>query len=437
MRSQTILIWGFGREGRAAIDFLSAQDPRRSFVICDDEMVSKAATKNQWPIVAESQITTRWCRDAKIDLVVRSPGVSPYKAAFQLFDELSIPITTGTNLWLSENQDVTTIAVTGTKGKSTVSALINFMLSELGFDTNLAGNLGIPLLLVAPSKDFSVLELSSYQIADLSCPVSFAVFTNLLQEHIPWHGSLEKYHEDKLRMALVSPRAKIIYSSQESALDAKFSHFKNTVQAHRSGVAVTDRTVFLNGAKIGVNFGLQGRHNHDNLTLAMATVFEAIGIPKPHRPINFGDFNSLPHRLTEYNLSNGLLAVDDSLSTIPESTVAALEIYSTHPTHLIVGGADRNISFGPLTDYLANIKLRSVSFTGPAGSRMYEEGGYKLNYETNLVKTLDEAFAQLEGTVLQGDTILLSPSAPSFDEFVDYSERGKRFVELASALSLT
>src|SRR5690606_35467318 len=133
--------------------------------------------------------------------VVMGPGVSRYKPVFALMEAAGIAVTSNLNLWGAafwSGRKV--IAITGTKGKSTTATLAYLMLTRSGLDAGLAGNVGLAPLDIAGRHAIVVFELSSYQTADMDFPPDIAALTNLYPEHVDWHGSVERYYEDKLHL---------------------------------------------------------------------------------------------------------------------------------------------------------------------------------------------------------------------------------------------
>ena len=144
-------------------------------------------------------------RSARFDVVIKSPGISAYKPALLAAQAQGTQFTSGTALWFGENPEARVIAVTGTKGKSTTSALLAHLARSLGVRTALAGNIGMPLLeLLGQQAELWVIELSSFQTGEAG-PLELGVITSLYEEHLDWHGSRERYVADKLKLADVSP----------------------------------------------------------------------------------------------------------------------------------------------------------------------------------------------------------------------------------------
>jgi len=151
--------------------------------------------------------------------------------------------------------------------------------------------------------------------------------------------------------------------------------------------------------------------------------------------LDFSSFESLPHRLEEHILANGALAVDDSIATVPEATLNALEVYRDKTIHLFLGGFDRGVSLKKLIDALPALQLGSLVLSGPVGSRLYDELPEAVKKSAVIASDLVSGVEGIFGKVKRGEVLLLSPSATSFDEFRDYADRGKAFVAACQRLA--
>ncbi|MDR9370764.1 Mur ligase family protein, partial [Conexibacter sp. JD483] len=221
-------VWGAGREISSFARQLANRLPRARIAVVAadaradgsvDAGVSALAESVGARVVvgaAEAVEALRAC-----DAVVRSPGVSIHRPELFALRAGGTPVTTATSLWLAERGGRGVIGVTGTKGKSTTAALIAHLARAAGVATDLAGNIGVPALdlLDAPPAELAVIELSSYQIADLATGTEVAIVTNLYREHVDWHGSEEAYQADKLRL-LTLPGVRVAVVGDTGASEA-------------------------------------------------------------------------------------------------------------------------------------------------------------------------------------------------------------------------
>jgi UDP-N-acetylmuramoylalanine--D-glutamate ligase len=188
-----VLVWGGGREGAEAARVLTEQKCSIAFVTDTPESDIDTATlanEFQTTVISPADIAP-W----NPDFIVRSPGVSRYRTELSGFPSSGLFA-----LWLADQDLRRVIGVTGTKGKSTTSTLIAQILTAAGHTVELAGNIGVPVTRTSPQADFVVVEVSSYQASDCTVSPFIGVLTSLDIDHLPWHGSVEKYHQDKLNL---------------------------------------------------------------------------------------------------------------------------------------------------------------------------------------------------------------------------------------------
>ena len=203
LADRRVAVWGFGREGRATIAAVREQLPDLPLTLYCTESEIDAARRFDSALVVYGHEPD--ASDlAGYDVVVKSPGISAYKPAILAAKAQGTQFTSGTALWFAENPAARVIAVTGTKGKSTTSAMLAHLARSLGVRTALAGNIGLPLLeLRGQTAELWVIELSSFQTGEAGA-LELGVITSLYEEHLDWHGSREQYVTDKLRLAAAS-----------------------------------------------------------------------------------------------------------------------------------------------------------------------------------------------------------------------------------------
>jgi UDP-N-acetylmuramoyl-L-alanine---L-glutamate ligase len=399
LEGRTVAVWGLGRETLAFQDQLAQRLPsaRINFVIDDDTPAADA----------EGAI-------AAADVLVRSPGVSIYKPLIQDAVRNGKTVTTATALWLAERGGRHVIGVTGTKGKSTTATVIAHLLRQVTA-TELAGNIGRPVidLLDTPEETWVVCELSSYQIADLTTGPEVAVLTNLYREHTDWHGSEERYRADKLRIFEL-PGVRIAVRAPGGSGDWPL-------------VVAPDQ------------IPLRGRHNAANVAAAAAAI-EAAGLSLPPLPQALEGLTALPHRLqTVHTGEQGTEWVDDSISTTPESAIAALEVFNDRPVVLIAGGSDRDQDYDGLGRALAGRTVATALIhlpdTGPRIAAAAAAHGF-LSKLSHPARDMADAIAIAAEISAHGGVILMSPAAPSFNAYTSFEERGDDFAARAKSVAL-
>jgi UDP-N-acetylmuramoylalanine--D-glutamate ligase len=429
MPSSEAAIWGYGREGQAAFAHLRQTRPDLTCVILNDTPLSDA------PAGVEC-LTGEAAKEALIggrfSLVVKSPGISLYRPEIAQAKAKGTRFTSGTNLWFAQYRDAKTIVVTGTKGKSTVSRLIHHLLVKSGFDAKLLGNVGIAALEEKPARDWTVFELSSYQLADFEYAGDIALCTNLYPEHAPWHGGVEPYYRDKLNV-FRDPRRMAVANHAHEELAARVKDRANLHWFNDSaGFREQYGKLFFGAHEIAVkNFALRGAHNMANLAAA-CTAAELAGCKDLRESIDMAGFEQLAHRLEEFSVGQ-ITCVNDSISTVPQATLAALAAYADRPIVLIAGGTDRGQDYGELAQALLRSKMRALILLPVTGARLREALGGRATFDLVEAGNLAEAVDAAAKSAKAGDAILLSPAAPSFEEFRNFEERGARFKELCAS----
>jgi len=376
---------------------------------------------------------------ATCDAVVRSPGVSIHRPEIIELKERGVPVTTATSLWLAERGGDGVIGVTGTKGKSTTAALAHHLARAAGAPAELGGNIGRPALdLLDAAGDAPVIvELSSYQVADLAAGPQVAVVTNLFAEHADWHGSERVYREEKLRLLTLPGVEQAVLPAHPPELASAPARGARHLFGQPQGWDVRDGGVAFAGEPrvSAAELPLPGEHNAMNLCAALCAL-QAAGLALPELPGALAGalagFTPLPHRLQTVAERDGLTWVDDSISTTPESALAALASFPDRPLVLLGGGQDRGQDYGELGAALArrDATLVAIGTTGPrlleAALRAGLPGERAVRAES-----LEAAVASARDLAASGAVVLLSPAAPSYDGFRDFEERGERFAALA------
>ena len=350
-----LAVWGLGAEGSAMVALARARglDP----VLIDDhpERVTGASVS-----VAPGAHLIRpdevvW---SDVDVVVRAPGVSRYRAELAAAEAAGVTVTTGMALWLEDYRDAAVVAVTGTKGKSTTATLAAAVLRAGGVTTELLGNIGVPVLDTygRPRADAYVVEVSSYQATDVTTSPGVVVLTSLAPDHLDWHGGVESYYRDKLRLVWAGPAAALAVSAGSSeAVRRTAGHTARTLYGPEGRVVVsTDGRVEVDGQPVAEVADLRapGRHNAWNLCGALTGVLLLTGTaPRADVVAEVLDgFDGLPSRCHTVGERDGRTYVDDALASNPFASAASIETFADRPLTVIVGGADRGVDPGPLVD---------------------------------------------------------------------------------------
>lgn len=429
---QPVLLYGAGREARSTRAFIKVRAPELKVYVTVD---SGEAAIEEAEFIPAGELPQA-IADRRFGVIVKSPGVSRYRPIFGVAREAGIAVTSNLNLWGETfREGRTVIAITGTKGKSTTATLVHLMLTESGLDAGLAGNVGLAPLEIADRNRIVVFEISSYQTADMAFTPDIAAVTNLTPEHTDWHRSVEHYYADKLN--LIDRDTPFPVALGKGAIDhplvlAALRDNKRLIEP--LAPFIRDRlTTAVSRSK------LKGSHNLDNTLLAAQLALRA-GADLEGVVRGIGKFEPLPHRLEEHEIG-GLTVVNDSISTTPEATKAALGAYKNRRIALIAGGHERHQDYAELADLLAPRGVEILVCLPVTGDRLAT-----LTYaaapdiEVLEAGTLEDALKLLASRREKFDTVILSPGAPSYGQlespgkpFSNFEERGRAFIRLAEA----
>lgn len=379
----------------------------------------------------------------RAELLVANPAVRQDHSLLQLARDHGVPVTSEMNLFCQHNRG-RVCAVTGSNGKSTTTALLASILSRTEHRCWLGGNVGrslLPQVDEIAEDDFVVLELSSFQLADLNrlhFSPHVAVVTNFSPNHLDWHNDLADYRQAKqtiLRWQQTSDWAILNGDDPDVACWSTRGQRLWFQQLERAcpGASLTGSQARFRWAEVDLVFPLQnwltlpGRHNLAN-ALAATTAALTVGASATAIELGLRHYEPLPHRLEHVGEAHGRLFVNDSLATTPESTLVALESYS-RPIVLLAGGYDKKVDLGPMATAVAR-KVKAVALMGQTAStlqKLMAEVPDRLATLSPLMTTFADAFDWAVAQSSPGDVVLLSPGCASLDWFRNFVERGEEF----------
>jgi UDP-N-acetylmuramoylalanine--D-glutamate ligase len=434
LRGRRVGVWGAGREGLAAHRALREQQPDREVLVYTDQLVP---AEEREPFGDGARFTDGAGGFGELEaceVVIRSPGVSRYRPEVDRLAAGGVELTTGTNLWFAEHGDERVVAVTGTKGKSTTSSLIAHLLNESGVRARLGGNVGrapLELLHEDPPPEVWVLELSSFQAADLDRGPSIAVLLNVHPEHLDWHGTPERYLADKANLLTREPDTVAVLNHGDPRVVALADGLAEVRWfGDERGFHTDDRGGIRRGAELLYEPGtlrLRGVHNALNACAALTAVAE-LGLDAAALADPLGSFEPLPHRLEPVGTHGGRTFVNDSISTTPAAAIAALDALAGSPIALIAGGYERGQDYTALARRIADSSVELLVGLPDTGARIVaevERAGARAR--TALAADVDEAARIAAAGVPEGGIVLLSPAAPSYAQFRNFEERGAAF----------
>ncbi len=427
---QRLAIWGAGREGLACLSWLRRRHPQAPLEIWDDSPDALQQPMLQQDPGLHLRLLAADQPLPEADWIIKSPGISRYQPRIQQALARGSRLTTGSNLWRRLQPAARVLGVTGTKGKSTTSALLAHLLRALGQRVILAGNIGQPLLATPEARaDWWVVEFSSYQLADLDWTPQAALLLNLEQEHLDWHGSLARYRQDKLR--IFGPEQLRVHPPGlplPEQTGGRWLAYDTAETVHRRGgyFCLADQALYPLSA-----LPLPGVHNQRNACAAL-TLLHGLGFDLAGLEPALRGFQGLPHRLQTVCEQAGIRWVNDSIATTPEASLAALEAFSGQPVVLIVGGHDRGLDWSAFQQALLKYRPLQLLALPESGHRLAREMRAQ-NHPVAIspVRDLAEAVAETRARLAQGGVCLFSPGSPSQGPFRNFEERGAAFSCLA------
>ncbi len=406
-KDKRVVIFGYGREGQATLAALRARGVI-DVVVTDEKNIDVPEFVKVDDVVIDGQT-----------VVIKAPGIPLSNLWIAKWQKAGAVITSSTNIFMAERKGRGKIVgVTGTKGKSTTASLLAHVIGEAGKPVKLVGNIGVPSIseIGADDETIFVVEMSSYQLADLEIAPDIGVILNLYEEHMDWHGSVGEYQQAKMRIGEVMTIGDVL------VYNAKFLQLvelAGRVQAQARPI-VEGEDEMLNSLK------LLGEHNKENAR-AVLTVARILNIDDEVTEKAFASFQPLPHRLQFIAEVRGVQFVNDSISTTPESAMAAIDVYAGKPLVIILGGQDRGYNFEQLAKRLSAID-EVLALVMPGGDNVFaalaDEG-----VAAERVSTLDEAVEKSLVHLVKGGVCLLSPASPSYGQFKNFEERGRMFAE--------
>ena len=443
-----IAVLGLGKSGTAVTRLLLAEGRR---VYASDSGASAAASESAGKLKALGADAVSGAHDleriARASFVVVSPGIPPEAPPVRVARDAGVPIVSEIEIALRYLRSAKIIAVTGTNGKTTTTALVGHILRGLGVDAVDAGNIGTPLTEVAlrdPQPGWIALEMSSFQLHDTpSLSPTVGVLTNLSPDHLDRYPSEADYYADK---ALLFTNATESSRWVINADDDRVRAMTAQVAGHQYRFSIEEQAdawfdsesarLMLGGeALLDRNeLGLLGNHNVANALAAALAVYAA---DETFRSADARDrtrralaaFRPLSHRLEIVGEYRGIQWINDSKATNVSSTLVAIE-GMRRPTILLLGGRHKGEPYTSLGDAIRKTVKHVIAY-GEAGSEVEKDLAGIVPLD-RFDADFEEVIRRARELAVPGDAILLSPACSSYDMFRNYEERGARFRELAA-----
>ncbi len=465
IKDKSVLILGFGREGQSTLKAFLKAGSAKKITIADQKALSLEMEVFADAAYADYNLQSidfccgpqyqDFCDD--YDLVMKSPGIVLKKDISMYETEILSQM----QLFFEYYRD-RIIGITGTKGKSTTTTLLHHILKESGRPAILAGNIGIPvfdILHEVTDESIFVIELSCHQLEYMTISPKWGILLNIYEEHLDHYGTLEKYIASK----------KKIYENQK---DGDYLFVNPDVRPETGRCSANIKLVDIKHIKPDCNIesdkgvdiilnmpsdsdqmlpvisyqnrqceiptteiSLLGEHNYLDIAYVYGVCCE-LGIDDEEFVKGLQSYVPLPHRLQYIGTVNGVAYYDDSISTIDETTIQALNTIKNADT-VLIGGMDRGISYVNLERYLADSKVAHIILMEDTGKRIYEE--IQSDYPDFLHKErlfvvdhLEDAVSLAKQITKKGGSCILSPAAASYGIFKNFEERGDVFAQLVN-----
>ena len=445
LKDKKIAILGFGLEGKSSYRFIKKYMPKKNIDILLKSMDKDNLSDSDFIKANEDEFTRFITGEDYLenldnyDIILKSPGIS-----FKDIDisKIENKISSQLELFL-EFKNSLCIGITGTKGKSTTSSLIYEVIKAQNDNVELLGNIGIPIfdeIERINDETITVIEISSHALQYVKRSPDISLFLNLFEEHLDHYKSFDEYKEAKFNIFKYQNSDDIAifnldnknmndmnfkYKTTDYAIT--FENNENTLSCNT--VYLKDNYIWLNNERI-YNIEeirkLKGNHNLNNIMFVL-TVAKILKLDLEKAIYTINEFNPLEHRLEFVGKFDDIEYYNDSIATIPESTIESVKALENVNT-LIVGGNDRGVNQEELIIFLKQSSVENIICLPKTGEYIYE--GLK-NSNKNIRKAFDMKEAvEIAKEVTRKNTIcLLSPAASSYGYFKNFKERGNKFKE--------
>ena len=419
--NKKVLILGFGKEGLSTYNYIRKYDKDVLLYIMEDRDISLNDNK-----VIINKVDLNKLND--YDLIIKSPGIS-----LKDIDITNIKdkLTSELNIFM-EHKKGHIIGVTGTKGKSTTSSLIYYLLGAAGKEVYLLGNIGYPVLdYIDEINDdsYCVIECSSHQLEFYKGHMDISIILNMFEEHLDHYRSKDDYFKAKMN---ISDSDILLYTSDNDTLFDYVTKYNKSINKYNISFEYNNSLVYIDNGYITCNndkvfneneeFYLKGRHFLKDMMFVLA-VSRLLNIDDSIYLKVIKEFKGLEHRMEYVGKYKDIVFYNDSIATIPDAVINACNALKNVDT-LIVGGMDRGISYSSLIDYINASDISNILCLPDSGKIIFEgiEGKNAI-----MVSDVDEAVKIAYDITNKGSICLLSPASPSYGFYKNFEDRGNKY----------
>jgi UDP-N-acetylmuramoylalanine--D-glutamate ligase len=446
LSGKRVLVVGLGKSGVASALFLKARGSR----VTVSDSKSEAELHEHIPVLLDNGISVETGGHGERtfgqqDLIVISPGVPVNAVALEPARKLGIPIIGEVEL-ASRFLSGKLVAITGSNGKTTTTALVGDVIAAGAAKTLVGGNIGTPAIsLASQSTDasYTVLEISSFQLETIEqFHPQVAVVLNVTPDHLDRHGTFEIYWDAKRRIFENQTAEDFAVLNVDDAEAAKMGKGLKSQLRWFSRKSEIDSGAFVRGDRIVYkdsqgerdimavsDMQLKGAHNVENVLAAVA-IGMIVGVAPENIRTAVRNFKAVEHRLEFVATINGVEFYNDSKATNVDATIKALESFPKN-IHIILGGKDKGSDYTVLKPLL-QARVKKVYTIGAAAEKI--ESHIRGAADIVHAGTIEVAVRKAMETASPGDVVVLAPACASFDQFTSYEHRGRVFKELVKAM---
>lgn len=428
-QGKLITIIGLGTTGLSCVDFFA--DKQAKVRVIDTRQHPAGADKLPKAIPLHTGgLNLDWLLTS--DLIVISPGLALATPEIQQAIAAGVEVVGDIELFCREAKSPI-IAITGSNGKSTVTALTTEMAKQAGVKVGMGGNIGVPALsLLKDDYELYVLELSSFQLETThSLKAKSATILNISEDHMDRYNSLEDYRQAKLKIYQNAECVIVNGEDRQTYPEQAVKNLKSFAE-HNADYSLRNGALFAGDEKIieTANMQIKGRHNEMNALAAMALA-DMAGVSRVGIINALQRYSGLAHRFQPVPTNDGVRWINDSKATNVGSTVAALHGLQVDGTlYLLLGGDGKGADFSELKPLINRENIVCYCF-GRDGAELA-----KLTQNSVVVETMQQAVEAIRPQLKAGDMVLLSPACASLDQFPNFEVRGKQFAQLAQGVAI-
>ena len=442
-KDKKVLVIGLARSGMAAIKVLAKLGANITLSEIKQPNVEEKKILDELNVRIVDQDLSIF--DEGYDLVVKNPGVSPTGVIVKRIKEKNIPIITEIELAYSISKPQHYIAITGTNGKTTTTTLVYELLKQAFKDKALVGgNIGTPLCELVLEHDlmnnegyYISLEISNHQLVDIDTfRPQIATIINLTPDHLETMGSLENYYKSKTEVYRnMKDNDIFLFNNDDPVIKEYTDKYPIHCNIQTFSLDNVDTYAYIKDGYIYINkervlplnvIKLVGKHNIQNIIISIMAA-KALGISNVDIIETISNFKGVEHRIEFVREIDGVKYYNDSKGTNTDASITAIKAFNGNII-LLVGGYEKGLDMSEMRKYMS--KVKQVIGYGAAGKRIASD----LVDNPIIVTTLDEAVQKAKGIAVKGDTVLLSPTTSSFDQYKSYEERGRHFKSIVNSL---